>query len=91
MDNFPNETGRKTIVDQSGLNSFLSKMYGIMTLAVLVSALSSFLTMTVFAKPMAQFISQNQAMIWLLLLLPFGLTMGISFKATIKPIKAAEA
>lgn len=86
MDNFSNEPERRQIVDTSALNSFLSKMYGIMALAVFVSAISAYLTMTVFAQPLFNFVANNRWGMWLLLLLPIGLTFGISFKATRNPV-----
>ena len=47
MDNFSENPERRHIVDNAALNSFLSKMYGIMALAVFVSAITAYLTMTV--------------------------------------------
>ena len=86
MDNFPNDSGRRVVVDQAGLNSFLTKMYGNMTLAVLVSALSAYLTMNVFATQVLGYFQQHQGMVWLILLLPIALSMGISFSATRNPV-----
>ena len=86
MDNFPNDSGRRVVADQAGLNSFLTKMYGNMTLAVLVSALSAYLTMNVFATQVLGYFQQHQGMIWLILLLPIALSMGISFSATRNPV-----
>lgn len=85
MDNFSNQSEHRQIVDNAALNKFLSKMYGIMTLAVFVSALTAYLTMTVFAVPMSRFLSHSWS-VWLLLLIPFALTIGISFKATRNPV-----
>lgn len=85
MDNFSSNPEHRQIVDNAALNKFLSKMYGIMTLAVFVSALTAYLTMTVFAVPMSHFLSHSWS-VWLLLLLPFALTIGISFKATRNPV-----
>ena len=68
MDNFPNDSGRRVVADQAGLNSFLTKMYGNMTLAVLVSALSAYLTMNVFATQVLGYFQQHQGMVWLILL-----------------------
>ncbi|MDO4903595.1 MAG: Bax inhibitor-1/YccA family protein [Limosilactobacillus sp.] len=84
MDNF-NGT-RRVVTDQAGLNSFLSKMYGTMTLAVLVSAVSSWLTLNVFATQVLGYFQQHAGMVWLILLLPIVLTMGISFSATRNPV-----
>ena len=86
MDNFPNDSGRRVVADQAGLNSFLTKMYGNMTLAVLVSALSAYLTMNVFATQVLGYFQQHQGMVWLILLLPIALSMGISFSATRNPV-----
>ena len=86
MDNFPNDSGRRVVADQAGLNSFLTKMYGNMTLAVLVSALSAYLTMNVFATQVLGYFQQHQGMVWLVLLLPIALSMGISFSATRNPV-----
>ncbi|WP_297819766.1 Bax inhibitor-1/YccA family protein [uncultured Lactobacillus sp.] len=86
MYNFPPEQDRRSIVDVSALNSFLSKMYGYMAFAVFVSALTAYLTMTVFAKPMASFMLQHRWAMWLLLLLPIVLTFAISFNATRSPV-----
>ena len=86
MDNFPNDSGRRVVADQAGLNSFLTKMYGNMTLAVLVSALSAYLTMNVFATQVLGYFQQHQGMVRLILLLPIALSMGISFSATRNPV-----
>ena len=86
MDNFPNDSGRRVVADQAGLNSYLTKMYGNMTLAVLVSALSAYLTMNVFATQVLGYFQQHQGMVWLILLLPIALSMGISFSATRNPV-----
>ena len=86
MDNFPNDSGRRVVADQAGLNSFLTKMYGNMTLAVLVSALSAYLTMNVFATQVLGYFQQHQGMVWLIILLPIALSMGISFSATRNPV-----
>ena len=49
MFNVSPEQERRHIVDDSALNGFLTKMYSIMGLAVLVSALTAYLTLTVFS------------------------------------------
>lgn len=84
MDNF--EPERRHVVDISGLNSFLTRMYGIMTLAVLVSALSAYLTMTIFRAQVLTFFVNHAAMTWLILLVPIFLSLGISFRATRNPV-----
>ncbi|MBP2058444.1 FtsH-binding integral membrane protein [Lactobacillus colini] len=84
MDNF--EPERRHVVDISGLNSFLSKMYGMMTLAVLVSAISAYLTMTVFRTQVLTFFANNRAISWVILIVPLFLALGIGFRATRNPV-----
>lgn len=86
MDNFSNGSGRRIVTDAAGLNRFLTRMYGNMTLAVLVSALSAYLTMTVFRAQVMGFFGQHPAMVWIILLLPIALSMGVSFSATWNPV-----
>ncbi len=86
MDNMNQQTGRRQVVDQIGLNSFLTKMYGNMALAVLVSALSSYLTLTTFRTAVMGYFVAHPGTVWLLLLLPIALSMGISFSATRNPV-----
>lgn len=73
---------RRQVHDVSEVNGFLSKMYGYMGLAVLVSAITAFLTMTVFRAAVMQ---MPTALMWIILIIPFGLSIGISFKATRNP------
>ena len=73
---------RRQVHDVSEVNGFLSKMYGYMGLAVLVSAIAAFLTMTVFRAAVMQ---MPTALMWIILIIPFGLSIGISFKATRNP------
>ena len=83
MDNFsPN---RRNVVDITDLNKFLTKMYGLMTLAVLLSALTAWLVMTVFAQQFTAFMVNNRWGMWLIILLPIILTFGINFNATRSP------
>ncbi|MBD5430175.1 Bax inhibitor-1/YccA family protein [Lactobacillus sp.] len=84
MDNF--EPQRRHVVDISGLNSFLTRMYGMMTLAVLVSAISAYLTMTVFRVQVLTFFANHQALTWVVLIVPIFLALGISFRATRNPV-----
>ena len=66
MDNFsPN---RRNVVDITDLNKFLTKMYGLMTLAVLLSALTAWLVMTVFAQQFTAFMVNNRWGMWLIIL-----------------------
>lgn len=73
---------RRQVHDVSEVNGFLSKMYGYMGLAVLVSAITAFLTMTVFRAAVMQ---MPTALMWIILIVPLGLSMGISFRATRNP------
>lgn len=81
MDNFPN-SGRRQVQDVTAVNRFLSKMYGIMTIAVLVSALTAFITMTFFRSAVMH---MSGVMMWIVFLVPLFLCMGISFKAAKNP------
>ena len=74
---------RRQVHDVSEVNGFLSKMYCYMGLAVLVSAITAFLTMTVFRAAVMQ---MPTALMWIILIVPFGLSMGISFRATRNPV-----
>lgn len=85
MYNFDQEPERRHLVDESGVNIFLSKLYGLMALAVLVSAVSSYLTMTVFASQMLNLMNHHPWAMWFLLLLPIALTLIINFNATRSP------
>lgn len=86
MDDFSPNGERRSIAEVTDLNRFLSKIYGYMTLAVAVSALSAYLTMTVFARPMMSFMIQHRWGMWLLILLPIALTLVINFRATRNPV-----
>ena len=74
---------RRQVHDVSEVNGFLSKMYGYMGLAVLVSAITAFLTMTVFRAAVMQ---MPTSLMWIILIVPLGLSMGISFRATRNPV-----
>lgn len=85
MDNFSGTPERRQVQDVSAVNSFLAKTYGIMALAVLVSALTAFLVTSVLRTTFISMLS-NPTSSWILLLLPFILTIAISFKATRNPV-----
>ncbi|GAB2066940.1 Bax inhibitor-1/YccA family protein [Lactobacillus gasseri] len=85
MYNFDQNPERRHLVDESGVNIFLSRLYGLMALAVLFSALSSYLTMTVFARQMVNLMNYHPWAMWFLLLLPIALTLIINFNATRSP------
>lgn len=80
MNNF-SEYNRRPINDVVSVNRFLTKTYGMMALAVFVSALTAFLGTTVFQSALTALFS-NPASSLILLFLPIGLTFGISFSAT---------
>ena len=79
MNNFSQEPGRRVVTDAAGLNSFLTRMYGNMTLAVLVSAFSAYLTMGVFRSAVFGFFGAHPGI---------ALSMGVSFSATRNPVGA---
>lgn len=85
MFNAQPEPERHHIVDVTALNGFLTKMYSIMGLAVLVSALTAYLATTVFAKSYLNLVAGRPAVLWILMFVPVGLCLGISFQATRKP------
>lgn len=82
MDNFSSNPERRHIQDISAVNRFLSKMYGVMALAVLVSAATAYLTMTAFRSA---FMSMNVGIMWVIFLAPLFLSLGISFKSMKNP------
>jgi FtsH-binding integral membrane protein len=77
---------RREVGNEAGLTRFMTRMYANMTLAVLVSALSSFLTLTVFREQIFGYMSQHSGMIWIILIIPIALSFGISFRATRNPV-----
>lgn len=81
----PEPEQRRRVVNAAGLNGFLTKMYGFVGLSVFVSAISSFLVMTTFRAAVFGYFTQHTGMMWLLLLLPIALSMGISASATRNP------
>lgn len=83
LDNFSQEPRQE--VNMTGLNSFLTRMYGLMSLAVIVSAVTAYITMVPFRAASLAFATQHSGMVWLILLLPIALSMGISFSATRNP------
>ncbi|MEY8441302.1 Bax inhibitor-1/YccA family protein [Lactobacillaceae bacterium 24-114] len=88
MDNFSRNDQRRVVTDSAGLNQFLTRMYGNMALAVLVSAFSAYLTMNTFRVQIFGYFTAHPAMVWIVLLLPIALSMGISFSATRNPVGA---
>ena len=85
MDNFSNDYGRRQVRDVTEVNSFLTKTYGMMALAVFVSAITAYLADTVFQSVLIGLFT-NRASSLVLLFLPIVLTFAISFSATRKPV-----
>lgn len=85
MDNFSNTPERRHVQDVSAVNSFLTKTYIIMAVSVLVSALTSYLSTTVF-KPELVSLFSNRASSWIIIFLPFVLSLIIGFRATRNPV-----
>lgn len=84
---FSQEPQRREVnTDAVGLNRFLTRMYGNMALAVLVSALTAYLSMTTFRVVVVNFFAAHAGMVWLMLLLPIALTFGISASAQRNPV-----
>lgn len=82
MDNFSSSPQRRQVQDVSAVNQFLTKMYGIMVIAVLVSALTAFLTMTVFRSLV---VNMPVGLMWAVFFVPLFLCLGINFKAAKNP------
>ncbi|WP_318766378.1 Bax inhibitor-1/YccA family protein [Lactiplantibacillus carotarum] len=86
MNNFQNDPQPRTINTEVGLRSFLSKMYGFMSLAVLVSAITAYLSMTVFASAINQMFNQHPFMaLFIFLISMFVMIGGIQRNATRNP------
>ncbi|WP_251574968.1 Bax inhibitor-1/YccA family protein [Limosilactobacillus agrestimuris] len=88
MNNFSEQPGRRVVTDAAGLNRFLTRMYGNMVVAILVSAFSAYLTMNTFRQQVFGYFGAHPGMTWIILLLPIALSMGISFSATRNPVGA---
>lgn len=82
MDNFSNNPERRQVQDISAVNSYLTKMYSLMVLAVLISAAVAFLTTGMLASGALHI---SQTMYWIVAIIPIFLCMGISFKAAKNP------
>lgn len=76
---------RREVNVGAGLNAFLTRMYSMMALAVLVSAGTAYVSMHAFYQSLMMFATAHSGMIWVILLLPIALSMGISFSATRNP------
>lgn len=89
MDNYPNERPdeRKMVNNAAGLNAFLTKMYGWMSLAVLVSAATAFLISAGLGQSGAS-INPHSGTIWIALIAWFVLPFIVSFQALKRPTLA---
>ncbi|MDF7639308.1 Bax inhibitor-1/YccA family protein [Lactobacillus sp. ESL0791] len=83
MDNFSTNPNRRQVHSISETNNFLTRMYSLMGLSVLVSAVTAYLTMTVFRSAVMQ---MPVSIMWIILFVPLGLSLGISFKADRSPV-----
>lgn len=90
MNNYPNEQqeARKVVNNAAGLNAFLTKMYGWMSLAVLVSAATAFLVSGSVAGGMGAYIASHQGVMWGSMILWFVLPFVISLQALKRPTLA---
>lgn len=83
MDNFSNNPERRQVQDISAVNSFLTKMYSLMVLAVLISAATAFLTTGMLSSGALR--GMSSGIYWIVAIIPIFLCMGISFKAAKNP------
>ncbi|MCT3398195.1 Bax inhibitor-1/YccA family protein [Lentilactobacillus hilgardii] len=87
MDNFSNERNERRVVNNAaGLNAFLTKMYGWMSLAVLVSAATAFLTVTAISPAVL-----TGGGMWIAIIAWFILPFVVSFQALKRPSLAFAA
>ncbi|MFC6180860.1 Bax inhibitor-1/YccA family protein [Lactiplantibacillus daowaiensis] len=88
MNNFQQEPqqGPRTINTQVGLRSFLTKMYGYMSLAVIVSAVVAYLSMTIW-KPViyGAFASHPLVFLMIFVISMFAMIGGIQVNANRNP------
>ncbi|AVK62370.1 hypothetical protein C5Z25_11645 [Lactobacillus sp. CBA3605] len=86
MNNFQNGPQPSTINTQVGLRSFLTKMYGYMTLAVLVSAVTVYLAMNVFMTQINAAFGQHPLIFLIIFMVSmFAMIGGIQVNATRNP------
>lgn len=86
MNNFQNDPQPRTINTQVGLRSFLTKMYGYMSLAVLVSAITVYLSMTVFKTQIYSAFGQHPFIFLMIFMVSmFAMIGGIQVNATRNP------
>ncbi|MFB9770653.1 Bax inhibitor-1/YccA family protein [Lactiplantibacillus modestisalitolerans] len=89
MNNFQNEPQPRTINTQVGLRSFLTKMYGYMSLAVLVSAITVYLSLTVFRTQVFSMFGQHPVLFLIIFMVSmFAMIGGIQVNATRNPARS---
>ncbi|EJE98261.1 Bax inhibitor-1/YccA family protein [Liquorilactobacillus mali] len=82
------ENGRK-LVSNTGVNGFLTKMYGFMAGAVAISALVAYLVSDVFYNEVATYMAEHQFMMFVLFGLQLLIAVGMSFKADRSPVASS--
>ncbi|ORN06800.1 Bax inhibitor-1/YccA family protein [Lentilactobacillus parabuchneri] len=90
MNNYPNEQqeARRVVNNAAGLNAFLTRMYGWMSLAVLVSAATAFLVTGSVTGGMATYIATHQGIMWIGMILWFVMPFVVSMQALKRPTLA---
>lgn len=68
-----------------GLNRYLAKTYGLMTCAVLISAITAWLMMTFFTQQLMGLLINHRWSVWFIILLPILLTLLINMDAMRSP------
>lgn len=87
MDNFSNEQNERRVVNNAaGLNAFLTKMYGWMSLAVLISAATAFLTVNAVSPAVLA-----GGTMWIAIGVWFVLPFVVSLQALKRPTLAFAA
>ncbi|MFT8949031.1 MAG: Bax inhibitor-1/YccA family protein [Liquorilactobacillus hordei] len=79
------ENGRK-LVSNTGVNGFLTKMYGFMAGAVAISAVVAYLVSNVFYNEVASYMAEHQFMMFVLFGIQLLIVFGMSFKADRSPV-----
>ncbi|MDN2452640.1 Bax inhibitor-1/YccA family protein [Lactobacillus sp. UCMA15818] len=79
------ENERK-LVSNTGVNGFLTKMYGFMAGAVAISAVVAYLVSNVFYNEVATYMSGHPFMMFILFGLQLLIAVGMSFKADRSPV-----
>ncbi|GEK28559.1 Bax inhibitor-1/YccA family protein [Furfurilactobacillus siliginis] len=86
MNNNEYQQPRREVNSQaSGLSAFMSRVFGYMGVAVLVSAIVAVLAGVVFANQYFGFLAANRWFMWVLIIAELGLVMGSNFQANRNP------